>query len=241
MTKLAGSVAIVTGASSGIGRGLAEMLARHRIVVALAARRQTELQRVAARITDAGGSAVSVPTDVADEAQLHDVVDRVERELGPVDILVNAAGVPDGQPLHELDIAQWDHTLAVNLRGPAVLCARVLPGMRARRRGFIVNICSEAGVFVYPGMGAYAVSKHALRVLTELLQEENQALGIKAWAVCPGMVDTPMSGAHPDATRQRFLTVEDVTDVVEGLLLQRDNVKLGPQILIRTMRDPWNP
>jgi NAD(P)-dependent dehydrogenase (short-subunit alcohol dehydrogenase family) len=239
MTELAGSVAIVTGASSGIGRGLAEMLARHRVRVGLAARRRTELERVAARITAAGGSAVSVPTDVADDAQLHDLVDRVERQLGPVDILVNAAGLPYGKPLHELDIDEWDAALDVNLRGPAVLCARVLPGMRARRRGFIVNICSEAGVFVYPGMGVYAVSKHALRVLTELLQEENQALGIKAWAVCPGMVDTPMSEAHPDAARERFLTVEDVADVVEGLLLQGDNVKLGPQILIRTMQNPW--
>lgn len=122
-----------------------------------------------------------------------------------------------------------------------MLCARVLPGMRARRRGFVVNICSEAGVFVYPGMGEYAVSKHALRVLTALLQEENQSHGIKAWAVCPGMVDTPMSDVHPVTTRERFLTVEDIADVVEGLLLQRDNVKLGPQILIRTMQDPWNP
>lgn len=241
MTELAGSVAIVTGASSGIGQGLAEMLARHGVRVALAARRQTELERVAVRIATAGGSAVSVRTDVADDAQLHDLVDRVQHQLGPIDILVNAAGVPYGQPLHELDIGQWDAALAVNLRGPAVLCARVLPGMRARRRGMIVNICSEAGVFMYPGMGAYAVSKHALRVLTELLQEENQALGIKAWAVCPGMVDTPMSGGHPGEVRERFLTVDDVTDVVEGLLLQRDNVKLGPQILIRTMQNPWVP
>lgn len=90
-----------------------------------------------------------------------------------------------------------------------MLCARVLPGMRARRRGFVVNICSEAGVFVYPGMGEYAVSKHALRVLTALLQEENQSHGIKAWAVCPGMVDTPMSDVHPVTTRERFLTVEE--------------------------------
>lgn len=165
----------------------------------------------------------------------------MEGRLGPVDILVNAAGVGHGQPLHELDIDRWDETFDVNLRGPAVLCARVLPGMRARRRGFVVNICSEAGVFVYPGMGEYAVSKHALRVLTALLQEENQSHGIKAWAVCPGMVDTPMSDVHPVTTRERFLTVEDIADVVEGLLLQRDNVKLGPQILIRTMQDPWNP
>jgi NAD(P)-dependent dehydrogenase (short-subunit alcohol dehydrogenase family) len=241
MVELAASVAIVTGASSGIGQGLAEMLARHGVRVALAARGRTALERVAARITDAGGSAVSVPTDVADDAQLHGLVDRVERELGAVDILVNAAGVLDGQPLHELDIDRWDHALGVNLRGPALLCARVLPAMRERRRGFVGNICSEAGVFVYPGMGAYAVSKHALRVLTDLLQEENQTLGIKAWAVCPGMVDTPMSEGHSDAVRQRFLSVEDVTDVVEGLLLQRANVKLGPQILIRTMQDPWNP
>jgi NAD(P)-dependent dehydrogenase (short-subunit alcohol dehydrogenase family) len=94
-------------------------------------------------------------------------------------------------------------------------------------------------VMVYPGMGAYAVSKHALRVATQLIQEENQDRGIKAWAICPGMVDTPMGADMPDGNPQNFLKVEEVVEVVRFLLKQGDNVKLGPEILIRSTRNPF--
>ena len=136
----------------------------------------------------------------------------------------------------------WDASLEVNLRAPALLCAAVLPGMRERKRGYIVNISSEAGVIVYEGMGAYAISKHALRVLTELIQQENQEFGVKAWTICPGFVDTPMVAAWaPDANPHNFLRVEEVVDLVRFLLTQGANVKMGPEILIRTTRNPYAP
>jgi NAD(P)-dependent dehydrogenase (short-subunit alcohol dehydrogenase family) len=95
----------------------------------------------------------------------------------------------------------------------------VLPSMRERKQGYIINIASEAGVFVYGGMGAYAISKHALRVLTELIQEENQEFGLKAWAICPGFVDTPLATAWaPSANPSNFLRVEEVVGVVRFLL-----------------------
>jgi NAD(P)-dependent dehydrogenase (short-subunit alcohol dehydrogenase family) len=218
MGGLDGDVAVVTGGSSGIGEGLARMLAGQGAAVALAARREVELRRVA--------------------EDLDRLLARVQEELGPVDVLVNAAGVAAYQPIHELDMALWDRQLRVNLRAPARLCAAVLPGMRERRRGLVVNVASEAGVFAYAGMGAYAVSKHGLCALTRLIAEENQELGVKAWAICPGMVDTPLVGDAGPA-RERFLKVADVVGVVETLLLQDDNVKMGPEILIRTMRNPW--
>ena len=112
------------------------------------------------------------------------------------EILVNAGADLLMSPIHELDLRAWDASMEVNLRAPALLCAAVLPAMRERKRGYIINIASEAGVFVYGGMGPYAVSKHALRVLTELIQEENQDFGIKAWAICPGFVPTPMTASH---------------------------------------------
>ena len=135
----------------------------------------------------------------------------------------------------------WDASLETNLRAPALLCAAVLPGMRERKRGYIVNISSEAGAFVYRGMGPYAISKHALRVLTELIQEENQDFGIKAWAICPGFVDTPMGGWASGTNRKNFLTVEEVVEIVRFLLTQGANVKMGPEILIRTTRNPYAP
>lgn len=239
MTDLNNLVAIVTGASSGIGEGLARMLASEGVKVALAARRENELERVAAEIRSGGGTALVVPTNMREEAHLVNLIERTQSELGPIDILVNNAGAARHQPMHAMTMKYWDLIMAVNLRAPVFLSSRVLPGMRDRRRGFIVNIASEAGMFVYPGMGAYAVSKHALRVATQLIQDENQDYGIKAWAICPGMVDTPMGADMPDGNPKNFLNVDEVVDVIRFLMKQGDNVKLGPEILIRTMRNPF--
>lgn len=242
MSALNGAVALITGASSGIGEGIAHMLAAEGSQMALVARRRHELQRVARAIRRHGATALIAPADLRDASALRAVVEQTRNQLGPVDILVNCAGIVETTPIHALDASAWDACLEVNLRAPALLCAAVLPGMRERKRGYIINIASEAGVFVYAGMGAYAISKHALRVLTELIQEENQEFGLKAWAICPGFVDTSMVAAWaPSANPHNFLRVEEVVDLVRFLLTQGANVKMGPEILIRTTRNPYAP
>lgn len=238
MDTLNGSVAIVTGASSGIGEGIAKLLANEGVKVALSARRQDELERVASEIQRSGGTALVAPADLSDEGALRAVVEQAQNALGPVDILVNNGGIINVSPIHELDMQEWDANIDINLRAPAVLCSAVLPGMRQRKRGYIVNIASETGVFFYGGMGAYAVSKHALRVLTELIQEENRELGIKAWAICPGFIDTPLAGWASGVNPRNFLTVEEIVGIVRFLLTLGSNVVVGPEILIRTARDP---
>jgi NAD(P)-dependent dehydrogenase (short-subunit alcohol dehydrogenase family) len=240
MDTLNGTVAIITGASSGIGEGIAKMLATEGVKVALVARRHNELQRVAEEIRHQGGTALIAPADLRDEQALRAVVEQTRNMLGPVDILVNSGGIMYATPIHEIDLRAWDASLDVNLRAPTLLCAAVLPGMRERKRGYIVNIASEAGVFVYGGMGAYAISKHALRVLTELIQEENQEFGLKAWAICPGFVDTPLAAWASGTNPSNFLRVEEVVGVVRFLLTQGANVKMGPEILIRTTRNPYS-
>ena len=142
------------------------------------------------------------------------------------------------KPLEETTSAEWDRTFAVNVRAAACLSAAVLPGMQARRFGRIINIASEAGVAIVPGLAAYCVSKHALVALTEVIQDGNHGNGIKAWVICPGFVDTAMGYVVPGANPASFLTVEDVVDTARYLLHTGDNVKLGPQILLRTMRNP---
>lgn len=133
-----------------------------------------------------------VPADMQERGAPGGVVERTVQVYGPIEILVNNAGV----------------------------------------------YYSEAGALIYGGMGAFAVSKYALRVLTELIQEENQALGIKAWAICPGYVDTPMASSSEGINVENILTAGDVAEIVRFLLRQGDNVKMGPEILVRTIRDP---
>lgn len=231
-------VALVTGASSGIGAGLAAMLAADGARVVLAARRADKLDRVAGAIRADGGVAVPVVTDLADDHSLANLVARAQAELGPVDVLVNCAGFALWKPLEATTMAEWDRTFAVNVRAAAYLCAAVLPGMQARRFGRIVNVGSEAGVAIVPGLAAYCVSKHALRALTEVIQDGNHDNGIKAWVICPGFVDTDMGYVVPGGDPAAFLQVEEVVDMVRYLLRLADNVKLGPEILIRTMRNP---
>jgi short-subunit dehydrogenase len=231
-------VAVVTGASSGIGAGLAAMLAAAGAHVVLAARRSQELERVAKGIRQDGGVAVPVVTDLTNDNSLANLLARTRAELGPVDILINNAGYALWKPLEATAIAEWDHTFAVNVRAAAYLCAAVLPDMRDRGFGRVINIGSEAGVAIVPGLAAYCVSKHALRALTEVIQDGHHDNGIKAWVVCPGFVDTDMGRVIPGANPSNFLRVDEVVDVVRFLLHAGDNVKLGPEILVRTMRNP---
>jgi short-subunit dehydrogenase len=238
MAGLAGRVAIVTGASVGLGAGLAAMLAAEGATVVLAARRERQLDEVADGIRQRGGAAVPVVTDLADDDSLARLLATAEAEAGPVDVLVNNAGYALWKRLEATTTAEWDHTFAVNLRAAASLSAAVLPGMQARRFGRIINIGSEAGVAIVPGLAAYCVSKHALVALTKVIQDANHDNGIKAWVICPGFVDTTMGYVVPGANPANFLTVEEVVDVVRYLLHTGDNVKLGPEILLRTMRNP---
>lgn len=241
MPALAGRVALVTGASSGIGAGLAEMLSSEGAHVALAARRGEELNDVAARIERRGGTAIPIVADLTDDASLGNVVARTGAALGAIDVLVNSAGFALWKPLEATTMEEWDRTFAVNVRAAAYLCAAALPHMQSQRFGRIVNIASEAGVAIVPGLAAYCVSKHALRALTEVVQQGNHDNGIKAWVICPGFVDTDMGQVVPGGNAKHFLQVEEVVDLVRYLLNLGDNVKLGPEVLVRTMRNPMAP
>lgn len=205
---------------------------------ALAARRGDELERLAEAIRRDGGAAVPIVTDVTDGGALAHLVAQTRAELGAIDILVNSAGFAVWEPLEATTMDVWDRTFAVNVRAAASLCAAVLPEMQARRFGRIVNFGSEAGVAIVPGLAAYCASRHALRALTEVIQDGNHDNGIKAWVICPGFVDTDMGYVVPGANPSAFLRLDEVVDVVRFLLGTGDNVKLGPEILVRTMRNP---
>ena len=193
---LAGQVAIVTGAGRGLGRVLAESLAAAGAAVAVAARTVAQIEETVAHIEGAGGRAITLPADVTDRAGTEWLVDETVRRLGPIDLLVNNAGVNEVfGPLWQVDPEAWRREFDVNFFGP-VLCARaVLPGMVARGRGRIINVASQAGLAPRPYYAAYGCAKTALIRLTESLAIESATHGIAVFALHPGLLRTTMNEA----------------------------------------------
>lgn len=239
MDLLAKRVSLVSGGGTGIGRAVALALAEAGAAVCVCGRRPQPLEEVRRSIEARGAQCLAFPADVSDEAQVGGLIRAAEAALGPIDILVNNAGIGGGRPIHEHPVAEWDRVLEVNLRGPFLLARAVLPGMRARESGHIVNISSESGLEHYPGDGAYGVGKHALNELGEYIQRENQAFGIRVDTVCPGMVVTEMTENSVGLDHEKCLDPEDIADLVLWLVTRRPNIKIGNPILIQTMLNPW--
>ena len=189
--RLTGQTALVTGASSGLGRATALGLARTGADVALLARSEGDLQRVAQEVAGTTGRrALPLPLDLADEAALLAAVDRAAAAFGRVDVLVNAAGTDAPGPAEELAIPDWDRVLAVNLRAPFVLPKAVFPHMRRTGRGTIVNVSSVAGKRGWANASAYCASKFGLTGLTQALAAEGKPHGIRACVLYPGGLAT---------------------------------------------------
>src|SRR5919199_3801518 len=216
MSTLQDQVAWITGGGTGIGLAGGVELARAGATVVLSGRRAGTLEDGAARIRAAGGRVETVPLDVADAkavaAAAASILDRFER----VDILVNSAGtnVPR-RSWAEVDAEGWDLVNAVNADGTFYCIAAVLPAMRRRRNGLVVNVASWAGRHVGKLTGpAYTASKHAVVALTASLNMEECANGIRACAICPGEVDTPILDSRPvpvpPEVRARMLKPEDL-------------------------------
>ncbi|MEO6690451.1 MAG: SDR family NAD(P)-dependent oxidoreductase, partial [Dokdonella sp.] len=170
--RLDGRVALVTGASSGIGAATALALAARGVHVALAARRRDRLDLLAQRIHADGGTAFVVVADFAEEAQAQRVVAETEAHFGRVDILVNNAGVMYLEPVESADLGRWRHMLELNVLGVIAATQAALPGMRARRDGHIVNIASTAGRIANANAAAYAATKFGVVGFSEGLRKE---------------------------------------------------------------------
>jgi len=186
--ELRGAIGILTGASRGLGVYIAEALTRQGVALALAARSEEDLKETQTRVERLGGRAISVPTDVGKVSDLRSLVDTTERELGPVDLLVNNAGVERYSLYQEIEPEVIEKTLRVNLWAPEVLTRFVLPGMVERRRGHIVNIASVAGKTAVPYNAVYSSSKHGLVGFSWSLREEVKPYGVGVSVVCPGFV-----------------------------------------------------
>jgi NAD(P)-dependent dehydrogenase (short-subunit alcohol dehydrogenase family) len=192
--ELTGTVSVITGGGRGIGRFLARALADAGSAVGLIARSEGELAETVRLVTATGGTAAAVCADITDPAGTLGAVDALRRRLGPADLLINNAGVsgPFGEAW-QVDAGDWWRAVEINLRG-VFLCSRaILPGMTARGAGRIVNIASAAGVFRWPQVSAYSVSKAAVIKFTENLAAEAGRHGVRAFSVHPGITAIGLS------------------------------------------------
>lgn len=181
------AVALVTGAASGIGRACVQRLARDGVAVAAVDLDADGIEDVAA---------LALHADVTNAAAVAAAVARTESELGPLDVAVNVAGITgsaEATECHLTPVDEWRRVLDVNLTGSFLVCRAVLPGMLERGTGTIVNVASAAGLVAFPGRCAYSASKGGVVQLTRSLAADYAARGIRANAICPGMVDTPMT------------------------------------------------
>ena len=216
---LAGRLAVVTGASRGIGAATAEAVAAAGAHVVLAARDEEALDGVAGRIRDGGGEATAAPTDVSDVERVERLFATVE-EAGSLAALVCAAGVLRSAPFEQTTPQTWAETLDVNLTGSFLCCRAAFRAMRKSGEGRIVNIASLSGVYAtekFPGLAAYNVSKYGVIGLTEAIAAEGKEHGISAVCISPGAVDTQMlSQANP--TLRAGLAPGDVAELIVALL-----------------------
>ena len=220
MRDLNGKVAWITGAGTGIGAAGAEKLAQAGCKVILSGRRAEPLEACAADIVAAGGEASVELLDVSDKDAVATVAQRILDQHGTVDILINNAGI-NIPKRHWTDVshADWDAVINIDLNGAFYCTQAVLPGMRAQGEGLVINVSSWAGVRVsYLTGPAYTAAKHAMNAMTESLNMEECVNGIRACAVCPGEVSTPIMDQRPvpmsAEDRARMVQPEDLGDTL---------------------------
>lgn len=233
-------VAMVTGAGRGIGRATAEAFAAEGYTVVLAEVQPAPGRRAARALTETGAAAHFLQTDVASAPSIARAVRAVLRRFGRLDCLVNNAGVLDVGPLVKLPVAAVDRMLAVNLRGPLLAARAVLPAMLRRGAGAIVNVASQLGKSGTADYTTYCATKFGVVGFTEALAAELAGTGVRVWAVCPGLVDTPMAwravGVGP-GERRGLLRPEAVARVVVDLATGRRRATSGAAIdVVRSER-----
>lgn len=212
--------ALVTGATEGIGRAIAHALGKAGYKVGVCARTPSRLRTLLEELKAAGITAEGFPGDVGVEYDVEQIAAHITKALGPVDVLVNNAGIAPFKPFSELTTDEWDACMATNVRSLFLMTRAVLPGMRERKHGAIVNIVSLSGKNGFVGGSVYAASKHAALGFSKSLMLEVRKDNVRVIAICPGSVDTPMmrqEGA-PKTDPSKILHPEDVAQTVIAAL-----------------------
>ncbi len=245
---LQGKVAVVTGASSGIGAATARRLAQEGAAVAIAARREDRLAELADEIGKAGGKALPVSADVTNEDEATGLIEQANSELGRLDILVNNAGVMLLGPIQTADTSEWRRMVDVNLMGLFYCTYAALPIMRDQGGGHIVNVSSVAGRTASMGVGVYNATKWGVGAFSESLRQEALNVNVRVTIIEPGMVATELADHTTDAFAKQAiedmrektkapLQAEDIAESIHYAVSQPQHVSVN-EILIRPTEQP---
>ncbi|TGD88528.1 SDR family oxidoreductase [Mycolicibacterium sp. CH28] len=208
MSALTGKIVAITGASSGIGAATARLLAHRGAAVVLGARREDRLRTLADEIREAGGTALTVPTDVTDRADLEGLVGAAVQQFGRLDVLIGNAGISRIGPVEDLDVDGWSAMIDVNVRGVLHGLAAALPVFRRQGHGDFVTVVSTAGLKIVPTMAVYAATKNAVRTLMEGLRQESTDGVIRTTSISPGYVNTELDSSIEDPEARRRARAE---------------------------------
>lgn len=233
---LMSKVALITGASRGIGLAIAKSLAGMGAKISVCARDSGKLVAAAADLERHGVTVLAVPADVSRADDIAALVQKTEQSLGPVEILINNAGIGVFGPVQEASEADWDAVLDTNLKSVFLLSRAVAPGMISRRSGHIINIASLAGKNAFVGGGVYCASKWGLLGLTGCMAEDLRPFGIRVSAVCPGSVATDFSPPSKKDPR-KMLQPEDVAHAVATIVTQAPQSFIS-EVLLRPTQKP---
>lgn len=233
---LSGEVALVTGASRGIGRAIAHRLASLGASVAICGRDQKALAESAIGLEKLGVRVFSRAADVTNSSEITALAAQTEAALGPISILVNNAGIGLFGPTHEKSEADWDRVLDTNLKSVFLVSRAVVPSMIRQKKGDIINISSLAGKNTFAGGGIYCASKWGVMGLSGCMAEDLRDHGIRVSVICPGSVATEFSGRGPKDPA-KTLVAEDVAHAVEAVVTQRPGSFLS-EIHLRPLRKP---
>jgi 3-oxoacyl-[acyl-carrier protein] reductase len=236
-STLAGKVALITGASRGIGFAIARRLGHMGARVSICGRDQPKLEQSASSLRGDGIETLAVNADVMRGDQIFSLVQKTQQEFGPIDILVNNAGIGLFGPFHEFEEADWNRVVDTNLKSVFLMCRAVAPEMIRRQTGHIINISSLAGKNTFANGAIYCASKWGLMGLSGSMAEDLRGFGIRVSAICPGSVATEFSGQGGGKDRSKSLQPDDIAHAVAALVTQSAGSFIS-EVYIRPTRKP---
>ena len=240
MLSMKGKVAIVTGASRGIGKAISRSLAECGVNLALNSRSLNQLEAIKEEYKDLGIDVLPCPADLGDPEECVKIVEKVAQHFGKIDILINNAGIAIPKPLNETTANEWDMHMAINARAPFLLSREALPYLKKSGMATIINISSVVGYKGYINQGAYTASKHALMGMTKVLAQEVFKDNVRVHIIAPGGVATDMvANTRPDLDESMLATPQEIADVVMFILTHRGNAVIDEINIRRFSNTPW--